>query len=65
MSLSPINLAVFDLLSNKQTYRQTDILLLYSKDTVPQPRLKYDCSALPVAVSPFLYVTYCTTTTKT
>ena len=36
MSLSPIGSAVFELLSHKhtyiQTYRQTDILLLYSKD---------------------------------
>ena len=32
MSLSPIGSAVFELLSHKHTYIQTDILLLYSKD---------------------------------
>ena len=34
---SPIGSAIFELLSQKLTYIQTDILLLYSKDA------KYDC----------------------
>ena len=44
MSLSPIGSAVFELLSHKhtyiQTYRQTDILLLYSKDVLRHHDLK-------------------------